>query len=56
MYQRTQAKVPAEIGRYDHIALKLDETGYAAMKARQVVESERWYCSGSALTQTSVTS
>jgi glyoxylase I family protein len=25
IYERTQAKVPAEIGRYDHIALKVDD-------------------------------
>src|SRR5436853_4876113 len=24
MYEKTQAKVPAEVGRYDHIALKVD--------------------------------
>ena len=34
MYARTQAKQPAEIGHYDHIALKLDEPAYDAMKAR----------------------
>ncbi len=34
MYQRTQAKVPAEIGRYDHIALKVDDPTYDALKAR----------------------
>ncbi len=34
MYERTQAKVPAEIGRYDHIALKVDEATYGELKAR----------------------
>ena len=34
MYKRTQAKQPAEIGHYDHIALKLDDAAYDAMKAR----------------------
>ena len=34
MYERTQAKQPAEIGRYDHIALKVDESSYAELKAR----------------------
>jgi glyoxylase I family protein len=34
LYERTQAKVPAEIGHYDHIALKVDEAGYRALKAR----------------------
>ncbi|MBV8888828.1 MAG: VOC family protein [Alphaproteobacteria bacterium] len=34
MYERTQAKVPAEIGRYDHIALKVDDATYEALKRR----------------------
>src|SRR5436190_2020882 len=33
MYDRTQAKVPAEIGRYDHIALKVDDPTYEAVEA-----------------------
>ena len=33
-YEQTQAKQPAEVGSYDHIALKLDEAGYDAMKVR----------------------
>jgi glyoxylase I family protein len=42
MYERTQAKQPAEIGHYDHIALKLDETGYEAMKARLNAAGEKF--------------
>ncbi|MBV9858579.1 MAG: VOC family protein [Alphaproteobacteria bacterium] len=34
MYARTQAKQPAQTGSFDHIALKVDETAYAALKAR----------------------
>ena len=34
MYGKTQAKVPAEIGRYDHIALKVGDATYDALKAR----------------------
>jgi catechol 2,3-dioxygenase-like lactoylglutathione lyase family enzyme len=34
MYERTQAKQPAEIGRYDHIALKVDDAHYAELKRR----------------------
>lgn len=42
MYQRTQAKQPAEIGHYDHIALKLDEGAYDAMKARLNAAGEKF--------------
>jgi glyoxylase I family protein len=34
MYARTQAKQPAEIGRYDHIALKVDAGTYDELKGR----------------------
>jgi glyoxylase I family protein len=34
MYERTQAKVPAEIGHYDHVALKVGDATYDALKAR----------------------
>ena len=42
MYQRTQAKVPAEIGRYDHIALKVDDPTYDALKARLDAAGEKF--------------
>ena len=42
MYQRTQAKVPAEIGRYDHIALKVDDPTYEALKARLDAAGEKF--------------
>jgi catechol 2,3-dioxygenase-like lactoylglutathione lyase family enzyme len=41
LYARTQAKVPAEIGHYDHIALKVDEAGYDALKVRLARAGER---------------
>ena len=34
MYEKTQAKQPAEIGRYDHIALKVDAGAYDELKGR----------------------
>jgi catechol 2,3-dioxygenase-like lactoylglutathione lyase family enzyme len=34
MYAKTQAKEPAEIGRYDHIALKVDSGTYDELKRR----------------------
>src|SRR6202162_2261137 len=34
MYECTQAKQPAEIGRYDHIALKVDPGTYDELKSR----------------------
>jgi catechol 2,3-dioxygenase-like lactoylglutathione lyase family enzyme len=34
MYERCIAEKPAEIGRYDHIALKVDEETYDGLKAR----------------------
>ena len=40
VYEKTQAKVPAEIGRYDHIALKVAETTYDALKTRLAAASE----------------
>ena len=42
MYQRTQAKVPAEIGRYDHIALKVGEATYGELKARLDAAGEKF--------------
>lgn len=33
-YERTQAKMPPEIGHYDHIALKVDDVAYDELKAR----------------------
>jgi glyoxylase I family protein len=34
MYEKTQAKQPAEIDRYDHIALKVDPGAYDELKDR----------------------
>jgi catechol 2,3-dioxygenase-like lactoylglutathione lyase family enzyme len=34
MYAKTQAREPAEIGRYDHIALKVDSGTYDELKRR----------------------
>src|SRR5947207_1646381 len=42
MYEHTQAKVPAEIGRYDHIALKVDDPTYEALKARLNAAGEKF--------------
>ncbi len=42
MYEKTQAKVPAEIGRYDHIALKVDDATYNALKARLDAAGEKF--------------
>jgi len=42
MYERTQAKAPAEIGRYDHIALKVDDRTYEALKARLDAAGEKF--------------
>jgi catechol 2,3-dioxygenase-like lactoylglutathione lyase family enzyme len=42
MYARTQAKQPAEIGRYDHIALKADDAAYNALKARLGAAGEKF--------------
>ena len=42
MYERTQAKVPAEIGRYDHIALKVDDATYDALKGRLDAAGEKF--------------
>ncbi len=50
MYDRTQAKQPAEIGHYDHIALKVDDATYEALKARldkageKFRETDHGYC------------
>jgi glyoxylase I family protein len=42
MYARTQAKEPAEIGHYDHVALKVGEATYDALKARLDAAGERY--------------
>src|SRR5207248_6578050 len=42
MHEKTQAKVPAEIGRYDHIALKVDDPTYDALKARLDAAGEKF--------------
>ena len=42
MYEKTQAKLPAEIGRYDHIALKVDDSTYDALKARLDAAGEKF--------------
>jgi glyoxylase I family protein len=42
MYEKTQAKMPAEIGRYDHIALKVDDSTYDALKARLDAAGEKF--------------
>ena len=34
MYELTQAKVPAEIGRFHHIALRVDKVRYADLRRR----------------------
>lgn len=50
MYQRTQPRQPAEIGHYDHIALKVDRARYNALKARLAAagepfrETDHGYC------------
>src|SRR5205814_1119677 len=42
MYEKTQAKQPAEIGRYDHIALKVDAGTYDELKGRLNAAGERF--------------
>src|ERR1700745_4308682 len=42
MYEKTQAKVPAKIGRYDHIALKVDDPTYEALKGRLDAAGEKF--------------
>ena len=42
MYEKTQAKQPAEVGRYDHIALKVDPGAYDELKGRLNAARERF--------------
>jgi hypothetical protein len=42
MYEKTQAKQPAEVGRYDHIALKVDPGAYDELKGRLNGAGERF--------------
>ncbi len=42
MYARTQAKQPAEAGHFDHIAFKVDDSTYDALKARLDREGEKF--------------
>ena len=42
LYEMTQAEKPAKIGRYDHIALKVDDPTYDALKARLDAAGEKF--------------
>jgi catechol 2,3-dioxygenase-like lactoylglutathione lyase family enzyme len=50
MYARCRPRVPAEIGNFDHIALKVDDAAYDALKARLAAagepfrETDHGYC------------
>ena len=43
MYQRTQARQPAEIGRYVHIGFKVNEDAYAELIARMTAADQSFF-------------